>query len=90
MQTLKPENWFYCGLCQCRSYKYGCECGGTTCNAAGCPKCEGLYELAREAEKNNTAPSEESLIAKWRAAGYSEEPGNQSDEERTLKKIFGE
>jgi len=89
-KTLNPDNWFYCGTCKCRSYKYGCECLGTTCNAAGCPKCEGLYELAAEAEKNGTAPSEEFLKEAWRKAGFSEEEGNQSPEERLLKQIFSQ
>lgn len=86
MKELKEENWFWCDLCECRSYHYDCECHGTTCNAGGCEKCDCLYELAKEAERNGTAPSEESLKKK-----LIDQFGKITSKETLfLDKIFGE
>lgn len=44
--TLKEENWFYCDVCDCVSYRYDCDCNGTACNAHGCGECsQPLKEL---------------------------------------------
>ena len=59
--TLKRENWFYCDVCDCISYRYGCECYGTACNAGGCDKCKSIWDIVTDAIKQGNHPSEKIL-----------------------------
>jgi len=38
---IKPENWFFCELCDTVSYKFDC-CKNTACNGGGCDQCKEL------------------------------------------------
>lgn len=60
--TLKEENWFYCDVCDCVSYRYDCDCSGTACNAHGCDKCKPQWGVVSEAIEHGNHPSTEKLV----------------------------
>jgi hypothetical protein len=83
--TIKPENWFWCDLCECVSYNYECECHGSWCNAGGCDKCHELRMMLERLHDLNMFPSKEfALENNLRRFGSKEIPEN-----ALLRKIFG-
>lgn len=82
---MNPESWFWCDTCHCPSYSYGCECGGTSCNATGCEKCRHLWEPVREIIRSGKAPSE----AECKANNFKKWGSVETPERKLLRKYLG-
>ena len=63
----KPENWFYCELCQTVSYRHDC-CGHVSCSGRGCDVCcqgrevsDGPSEVIERMIRGGKAPDKSTI-----------------------------